>query len=260
MPPANKQAVDRATPWRTFPGLRVREVWYRPGAVQHRHRHAECSLSLVVAGEFEETSSIATYRAAAGSLVVKPADCLHANCYGPRGARVVQVTLSGDGELCRAARWRYEWREVPQLAGAILRLAAEGPNPEATEATLWEMLAGVFAPDEAAAGAPPAWWSEAVDLLNASAEQSISVAALARRLGVHPVHLARVCRRQLGCTVLQYIRRRRVLSAWRSCQRADSTLAAIASRTGFADQAHMTRAFREVLGISPARLRRIAIG
>jgi AraC family transcriptional regulator len=76
---------------------------------------------------------------------------------------------------------------------------------------------------------------------------------------VHPVHLARVCRRQFGCTVRQYIRQRRVLAAWRACERAESSLAAIAAHTGFADQAHMTRAFAEVLGVSPARLRRLIV-
>ena len=71
------------------------------------------------------------------------------------------------------------------------------------------------------------------------------------------MHLARVCRRRLGCTVRQYIRQRRVLAAWRSWERSEGTLAAIAQAVGFADQAHMTRAFAVELGVSPGRLRRL---
>jgi AraC-like DNA-binding protein len=36
-------------------------------------------------------------------------------------------------------------------------------------------------------------------------------------------------------------------------------LAAIALEVGFADQSHMTRAFVELLGVSPGRLRRLSL-
>jgi AraC-like DNA-binding protein len=58
--------------------------------------------------------------------------------------------------------------------------------------------------------------------------------------------------------VREYLRERRTLAAWRACQLSDDSLAAIAARTGFADQAHMTRSFAHVLGTTPARLRRLA--
>jgi AraC-like DNA-binding protein len=40
----------------------------------------------------------------------------------------------------------------------------------------------------------------------------------------------------------------------------EQPLSAIAAEFGFADQAHMTRTFTTKLGVSPAKLRRLAAG
>ncbi len=70
MRPSTSSAVNAASPWRHLGGWRLREVWYAPGVAQPRHRHREPSLSLVLSGELDETSSGGSYRAAAGSLVI----------------------------------------------------------------------------------------------------------------------------------------------------------------------------------------------
>ncbi len=253
-------ATESVSEWRVLGRLRVREVRYRAEGVQSRHRHADGSLSLVIAGELEEDASGATHCAAAGSLVVKPAGNWHADTYGPRGARMVQV-LSVDGQApWDNARYPYQWLDAPRLARRVLALFDERPGAaEATEMELWDVLDRIGAAVAATqVKRRPRWWSDAVDLLELCTEQSISVAVVAEQVGVHPVHLARVCRRQLGCTVQQYVRQRRVLAAWREWDRGEKSLAAIAIDVGFADQAHMTRAFADLLGISPGRLRRLS--
>jgi AraC family transcriptional regulator len=248
--------------WQLRGGLRIREVCYRADAVQSRHCHEEGGLSLVVAGELEETTSEIRYRAAAGALVIKPPQCWHANRYGPRGARVVQVlTAHGrapwDDDACQ-----HRWSESLRLTRLMLALVADQPSAaETAEMELWDVLddSQALCFEYRRSPARPRWWADAVDLLDECTTRSISVAAVADRVGVHPVYLARVCRRQLGCTVQQYVRQRRVLAAWRSWDRGQRSLAAIALEVGFADQSHMTRAFVELLGVSPGRLRRLSL-
>jgi AraC family transcriptional regulator len=253
-----RTAVSFAGSWQTHGELLVREVRYHAGAEQTRHAHDESSVSLVLAGELEETCDNDRYLARAGSVVFKPAGWPHANLYGPRGARVVQLMPRlGDGFYPRPLR-NYAWHDAPRLARRIIAVLRGGPRAdEAAGLALWDMLDQV-AGDDGHATLRPRWWLDAVDLLDACQSGPISVSAIARRVGVHPVHLARVCRRQLGCTAREYILERRVLSAWRAWQRGEQSLAAAAQQAGFADQAHMTRAFSQVLGISPGRLRRLA--
>lgn len=252
--------VEGATQWRTFGGLRLREVCYRADSAQPLHRHAKGAVSLVLAGELEESSAGATHRAAAGSLVVKPAEYRHANTYGPRGARVVQVTLADGRAPCAAAPRAYQWFAAPRLACCVLALLEDRPGAvEAAEIELFEAMGQTDAEaNNATSHGRPRWWPVAVDAIEQCTSRSISVASVAAQVGVHPVHLTRVCRRQFGCTVQQYVRQRRVLAAWRACDRDDTPLATVALEAGFADQSHMTRAFVAVLGTSPGRLRRLA--
>ncbi|MEX2112123.1 MAG: hypothetical protein WD845_03005, partial [Pirellulales bacterium] len=220
---SNLAATESVSDWRVLGRLRVREVRYRAGGVQSRHRHAGGTLSLVIAGELEEDSTGPTHRAAAGSLVVKPAGNWHADTYGPRGARMVQVR-SADGQApWDNTSYPYQWLDAPRLVRRVLALFDERPGAaEATEMELWDVLDQVGDPVTGTrVERRPRWWSDAIDLLELCTRQSISVAGVADRVGVHPVHLARVCRRQLGCTVQQYVRQRRVLAAWRAWDRGE---------------------------------------
>ena len=183
-------ATAGVSDWQVRGGMRVREVRYRADAVQSTHCHAEGGLSLVVAGELEETTSALRHRAKAGSLVVKPPRCWHANRYGPRGTRIIQV-LTTDGR----APWddddcEYHWSESPRLARYLLALLMDQPGAaEAAEMELWDVLDAMQPLCwKYRRASRPRWWPDAVDLLNQCTQRSVSVAAVAKRVGVHPVY------------------------------------------------------------------------
>jgi AraC family transcriptional regulator len=54
--------------------------------------------------------------------------------------------------------------------------------------------------------------------------------------------------------------RRRIEHAQRKLARRDVPLKVVAADCGFADQSHMTRLFRRVLGATPAEYRRSVTG
>jgi AraC-like DNA-binding protein len=246
-------------PWRSVGGLRVRLTRYSADTAQPRHCHPEAGISLVIAGSLEETAATTVHRAHAGALVVKPSDCWHANLFGPRGAQLIQVASQRDCDFTALRDLGYRWLDVPRLTKAMLQLWTHPAGAvESAELIFWETIA-ILQPSNPVAERSPHchWWREALEMLNAEALQCVSVAAIAHRVGVHPVHLTRVCRRELGCSVQDYLRQRRTLAAWQACAAGEQPLAAVASQCGFADQSHMTRAFTRELGISPARLRRL---
>ena len=147
---------------------------------------------------------------------------------------------------------------------ARLRRASLEEDPDGTgetESLGLELLGAVFR-DPGAGRAEPAWLKRVVARLRDDPAARVSVASLAAEAGVHPVHLARVFRRHRGETIASYVRRVRVQRAARLLARRDAdvantaSLASVASALGFADQSHMTRAFRRVAGTTPAVLRR----
>jgi len=98
--------------------------------------------------------------------------------------------------------------------------------------------------------AVPAWLQKAQSILREESESPPPLAALAARVGVHPVHLAQEFRRKLGTTTKALVRQHRVFDAVERIG-AGSTLADAACAAGFADQSHMTRVFRQLRGTTP---------
>jgi AraC family transcriptional regulator len=84
-----------------------------------------------------------------------------------------------------------------------------------------------------------------------------SLGALAADAGVHPVHLARVFRRHNGESIGSRLRRLKVLRAFEQLPDSRRALAEITLDSGFTDQSHLTRVFRQVAGRPPGAVRRL---
>ena len=87
--------------------------------------------------------------------------------------------------------------------------------------------------------------------------ESAGLCPLARLLKVSPYRLSRAFSQQMGVSLTRYRNRVRVSRAMDQLARGESSLADLAARLGFADQAHMTRTVREHLGHAPSTLRRL---
>lgn len=103
---------------------------------------------------------------------------------------------------------------------------------------------------------PPRWLLRARDLLHDRFSEDVSLREVAAAVGIHPVHLARVFRKEYGCTVGDYIRRLRVEFACRKLAESETPLAQIAILSGFSDQSHFSNAFRRQMRMTPGEFRR----
>jgi AraC-like DNA-binding protein len=101
----------------------------------------------------------------------------------------------------------------------------------------------------------PEWLERARAMIDASVPAGVRLDAIAPKLGVHRVHLSRSFARYFGCSVTEYIRRRRVHHAYLLLRNTRSTGSVIAATVGFADESHMGRAFKQVTGRSPSAFR-----
>jgi transcriptional regulator GlxA family with amidase domain len=73
-------------------------------------------------------------------------------------------------------------------------------------------------------------------------------------------HFSRAFKQSLGCSPMAYVAARRVERAKLMVTSTRERLMDIALTCGFSDQAHLTRSFRRVVGMSPGRWRRTSNG
>ena len=100
--------------------------------------------------------------------------------------------------------------------------------------------------------------SAAVDFIRRHYAQEVTLAEMANAAGVSPFHLARVFKKALGMSPHQYLIEVRVHSAHAllAAGTQHPSLAEVATAVGFADQSHLTRQFKRILGTTPKKARR----
>jgi AraC family transcriptional regulator len=94
------------------------------------------------------------------------------------------------------------------------------------------------------------------ELIHSQLHGPLTLSALAKHVGMHPVYLAQAFRKACGCTVGEYIRRQRIEFACRELTDSNNTISEIAAAAGFFDQSHFTRTFKRLLGVTPAEFRK----
>lgn len=101
-------------------------------------------------------------------------------------------------------------------------------------------------------------WQEkrAKDMIAASLDDDLSLAAVAGECGVSTRHFSRAFRQSVGLSPHQWLTQRRIDNAKRLLASEVLTLAQVALACGFADQSHFTRVFTALTGSSPGAWRR----
>jgi AraC-like DNA-binding protein len=90
------------------------------------------------------------------------------------------------------------------------------------------------------------------DLLDTRVRSGLSLSDASALLAAHPAHLVRAFTKQYGIAPHQYLTGRRVDLARRMLL-AGAPPSEVATGAGFYDQAHLTRHFRRMVGVTPAR-------
>jgi AraC family transcriptional regulator len=235
---------------------------------QSLHVHEHPSLSVVVVGQGIDRCRNQAYDQPPLTAVFHPTSAPHANDVGPHG--VLGFTL----ELKPA--W-LESQGLPEKAlggyqaiaptacsrlACLSLLAAAWRGGQCVAADLethaLELLELLLQPQaQPERGPVPLWLARGEEFLRTHFRSPISLSTAAREVGVHPIHFARVFRRRLGCPVGAYVRTLRLAAAGELIVSGNQSLAEVACRAGFADQAHLTRWFSRVMGLSPGALRRL---
>jgi AraC family transcriptional regulator len=92
--------------------------------------------------------------------------------------------------------------------------------------------------------------------IEANLASKMEIDDLANVVALSRSHFSRAFKRSLGFSPMEYVVVRRVERAKTMISGTRESLAEVALACGFADQAHLNRRFRDIVGISPGRWRR----
>jgi AraC family transcriptional regulator len=250
---------------RTLGDLVFCETAYQPGAFVPWHSHESPLVCLVLGGALDEHGRggrRVTFEG--GKLFFHPAHEPHAHRFGAR-TRCFSVTLgptllrrlerAGSGPLPGPVDL-----DATRAAWLARQLYTEFERgSDASELTLEGLVLAIVGELTRRPGPArvrrPGWVSTVRDLVETRFRESVGLADVADAVGVHPVHGARTFRREFGCSVGAYVRRRRIEYACRTLVRTEDSLASIALASGFADQSHFSRRFKELIGLTPSAFR-----
>lgn len=239
----------------------VAEAQYAPGRKVPIHSHANPHVGIVLNGACRESNDRRAVDLGPLSLAVKTPGDSHTNEAGPRGTRYLLIDVAGDHSMPELFDEYYDLRSG-LLSAIALRLRAElaiddGASRLAIEGLVLELLAEISRSKlEHPTRYDPPWLRDACDAIRARLREPLALAAVAREIGVHPTHLARMFRRRLGVTPGQYLRRLRLERATSLLAETNQPLAEVAAEAGFYDQSHMTNVLRRGTGLTPAGYRR----
>ena len=155
---------------------------------------------------------------------------------------------------------------LSQLTKSLLPSIGRKGSPSLLSVDYLQLLLGAHllqrygrlgrSPRMATAGLGPLQKRRAIELLNENLAGRIRLADLARECGLSISHFARSFKATFGVPAHRWLVHRRVERSKELMATTAESLAEIADGVGFADQATFTRAFRQIVGVSPGRWRR----
>lgn len=141
-----------------------------------------------------------------------------------------------------------------EIEGRMLAAIAAGPHTAAASAHVWSALWLIAGLTQRTAGGHPVVAAARAEL-DSRLSEPVSVADLARRLGVSHNHLTRLFHREYGQTIVGYLRAQRMSRAQHLLTSSTLPIASVAAAVGIPDLQAFNKTCRAVLGASPRAVR-----
>lgn len=202
-----------------------------------RHVHGSAYAAIVLEGGYEEAGSAGRCRVAPGHVALHDAFDSHCNRFFRKNSRVFNLPLSRQYAISKWARVRDP--------DAIVNAARVDRSK--AEAILLSQLEPVLEPE-----------SDWPDLLCTAIRSGhrVSLTQWASRHGLARETLSRQFGAIFGIAPATFRAEARARRALREILSSGEPLSLVALRTGFADQAHMTRSVGALTGVTPSAWRR----
>ena len=102
----------------------------------------------------------------------------------------------------------------------------------------------------------PGWVFKLKEILHYE-NSNITLENVAKKIGVHPVHISRAAPKYLSVSLGEYIRKIKLNRATRLLLDSNKTLTEIAYQAGFSDQSNFNRVFKSYYQVTPGYFRKM---
>jgi len=244
-------------------GVVLTEIIHASGRKLPSHTHESAYFGLLLAGSYSERCTQRTADYDPFTIGFHPPALTHSDQVGACGSRMFCIELRDD-YLDRTRKFLTAPRFVPDLCASELTwlglrlyrsFATETLGPLELQEICGDMLERVSGAPLVDEKARPQWLERALELLHERYRDSLTLEQIAAQLNVHPIHLSRVFRKRHGCTMAEFMNRKRVQFACRALASEWADLATVAADAGFADQSHFGRIFKSCTGQTPGQFR-----
>ena len=221
------------------------------------HDHALAYFCMLLEGSYTETVARRALDYAPYQVGFHPARMPHRDAVGEDGARFLCLEVEAPALEAAGVRLRPDTALLPgDMSVALARVhrafAGGTLSDIELEGAVWELCADASGERAAVERGAPRWLRECLAIIEAEHGEPLTVASLARRVGVHPVHASREFRRRHGQALGEYVNKVRVRSACARISRGGASLSEVAHASGFADHAHFCRVFKSAVGCTPS--------
>ncbi len=250
--PAHRPVVPKQHLPLASAGAAARLSFYAPGLRQAAHKHDRAHVSIIIAGSIREMSSGRDEVGVASQLHLRPYESTHQVEFGPHGALILALDLEDIVVRTTASGWIH--RDLSAAQRSLVNWVLDdrsAPNADMSDPIL-DLVAGIEA--ESFQGSPPRWLLRARERLIED-PAGARIDSLARAADVHRAHFARAFQHWFRDSPSSF-RRRAMLSHAIAAIAAGQSLALAAHTAGFADQSHLCRTMRSLIGTTPHRLLR----
>jgi AraC-like DNA-binding protein len=241
------------------------------------HAHEEFGLNLVVDGAIQAQNRSRAAIGWAGTFTLANAEQMHrASAASPQGwsCRTLHIlpevihNTAAELHSCRPASaiaFRGLVFDDSQLAREFLRLhrACEGPGSTLERQSLLLSVLALLLTRHAEKRLDithrrrePRAVARVREYLDEHLSDKVTLDDLAAAAGIPPFSLIRAFKHAFGLTPHAYQLQARVRAAHAMIMRKAMALADVAGATGFADQAHLTRVYKSIMGATPGQFRR----
>ena len=245
-------------------GLRLAESTYPSGFETPKHSHEHAYFCMTLQGTSRQTYGRKTRMRETSTIVFYPPDEMQSEYFLSAG-RIFSIEL--DSSWLQRFRDYAVIREYStQLRSGLLtwimtRLYREFHQKDpasllAIEGLVLEIIAEASRRSLAVSTRQAPRWLERVrSILHEQFVEGVTLAKIAEAVGTHPVYVASAFRKQYECTIGEYVRRLKIESACDELSKSDAPLVQVALAAGFASQAHFSKTFRRLTGMTPTEYR-----